>query len=175
MREPFTHLRRPRRVPGVPRKRGSQGQPRWQSKAYAFGRIFPARCGSRLFGDGHAANARERHAPRGARRSDAGEDIGARWVCPYVESSLQKSVGGNGLKKRPFPTFCLTAREWRERGPSPRKTILASFTRAMRVPTTHQRKPPSAASATRGSRGNKKPKAGNVMCKITGPAMVHDR
>jgi len=58
-----------------------------------------------------AANARERQAPRGARRSDAGEDIGARWVCPYVESSLQKSVGGNGLKKRSFPTFCLTARE----------------------------------------------------------------
>lgn len=66
---------------------------------------------ARLFGDGHAANARERQAPRGARRSDAGEDIGARWVCPYVESSLQKSVGGNGLKKRSFPTFCLTARE----------------------------------------------------------------
>lgn len=154
MREPFTHLRRPWKVPGVPRKGEFQGS---ASLAVEGARFRQNLSGSLrmlcLFGDRHAANARERQAPRGARRSDAGEDIGARWVCPYVESSLQKSVGGNGLKKRSFPTFCLTAREWRERGSSPRKTILARCTRAMRVPTTHQRKLRSAASATRVSRG----------------------
>jgi len=56
-----------------------RGQPRWQSKAYAFGKIFLARCGCSASSETEqAANARERQAPRGARRSDAGEDIGAR-------------------------------------------------------------------------------------------------
>lgn len=112
MREPFAHLRRPRKVPGDPRKGEFQGSASLAVEGVRFRQNLSGSLRMPASSETEqAANARERQAPRGARRSDAGEDIGARWVCPYVESSLQKSVGGNGLKKRPFPTFCLTARE----------------------------------------------------------------
>jgi len=47
-------------------------------------------------------------------------------------------------------------------------TILASA-------RAHQRKPRSAARATREAGGDKKPIAGNVMCKITDPVMIRER
>lgn len=76
MREPFTQLRRPRKVPAA----SLAG-----SRKMGLARVLRSRQdlssslrNDRLFGDGCSANARERQAPRGARRSDAGEDIGAR-------------------------------------------------------------------------------------------------
>jgi hypothetical protein len=58
---------------------------RWGSPSCKRGEVLRSRQdlssssrNDRLFGDGCSANARERRAPRGERRSDAGEDIGAR-------------------------------------------------------------------------------------------------
>jgi hypothetical protein len=176
MREPFTHLRRPRKVPGFPRKRGSQGSASLAVEGVRFRRDLSGSLRMRcLFGDGTRRQRKRTTSPARGATVRCGRGYWRSRVCPYVESSLQKSVGGDGLKKRPFPTLCLTAREWRERRSSPRKTILASCTRAMRVPATHQRKLRSAASASREAVGDRKPKVGNVMCKVTGPAMVHDR
>jgi hypothetical protein len=108
---------------------------------------------------GEPANAEERQAPRGEGRSDAGEDIGARRSCPYVESSLQKSVGGNGPKKRGSQRF---KGETRERGSSPRMTILARKHTRIARPCAHQRKPRGAASVTGEAGGDTKPEAGSV-------------
>jgi len=153
MREPFTHLRRPRKVPGFPCKRGSQ----WSASLAVEGvRFRQDLSGSlRMTASSETARRQRKRTTSPARGATirCGRGYWRSRVCPYVESGLQKSVGGDGLKKRSFPTFCLTARDWRERRSNPRKTILARCTRAMRVPATHQRKPRSAASATRVSRG----------------------
>jgi len=53
-------------------------------------------------------------------------------VCPYVESSLQKSVSGDGPHEAHIPNVLKGS--GREQGPSPRMKILASYTRALRVP-----------------------------------------
>lgn len=137
MRESFSRLRRPRKVLG----------PFWLA------------ADTHLFGAGHSANAEERQAPRGEGRSDAGEDIGARRSCPYVESSLQKSVGGNGPEKRGSQRF---KGEARERGSSPRMTILARKHTRIARPCTHQRKPRGAASVTGEAGGDTKPESGSV-------------
>jgi hypothetical protein len=70
MRGPFTRLRRPREAPVA----GLAGS---RKHTFSAESLWLAADGLPLRSQA-TANARERQAPRGARRSDAGEDIGAR-------------------------------------------------------------------------------------------------
>jgi len=97
MHESFARVRRPRKVPWPAC---------WQPKVLALGRIFLARRGLWISSEIRTPPTQENTMPReGDGRFDAGEDIGTRWVCPYVESCLQKSVGGNGPEKRSSQRF----------------------------------------------------------------------
>jgi len=101
-----THENAPRVLHSSPSTpKGSCGQHRWQSEVYASDRIFPARRGNVGSSESSIRQRKRTTSPARGATIRCGRGYWRSRVCPYVESSLQKSVSGNGPKKRRFPTF----------------------------------------------------------------------
>jgi len=143
---------------GPDRFRGSSRKRGIPEASFAGGlRYFPGRgtllAGSfgslrvaRLLGGGHRANAKERHARKGMPIPIAGEDDGAR-ECARTSYLVTAEVGRRRRSKEAVSQRQLG--EARERGPSPRKTILARAKVSIATRhCSHKRKPRSDANAT---------------------------
>jgi len=132
MRGSFTRLRRPREIPGS-RASGIQRPASPVAKGVRFWRDLSGSLRNGLFL--RRQTRRQRKRTTSSARSATircGRGYWRSRVCPYVESSLQKSVGGDGPKEAHIPDVLPNGKGWRERGSSPRKTILASHTRHAR-------------------------------------------